>query len=460
MPPRRSKGEELKYPFLKGDGSSFDEWRDYGVASDDYEGPSMFDDDKFKDELEIGDDDFVLIGKEVAPIAKFPRLRLPYHGDSSDDDLVGNSRTNFVYPWGNSEGPKIHTDLFSIKVNYGDSFTPKGGREYILGFLDPASSLSSEDVTTMKSASTFPLTELRPLNLMLFLPNSMAHIINNVTCFLTIPPYSGRIFKSIGEEPSEGGGSTLSIGKIAQRLATIQAIVWLRIQEGDYLLRCLKADGLSMRRSTLIVEDDHSHLSLGGLREVGEERLRILQPFLFVFELVEILFKGPKSFLSTDSRTPKLASTKAKLITRLGLAEVEAWLAGGVFLGVLTVKVESVMGGSSPTLGLELTTKGLGLRVADSHTGNHRENDFMLLETIRRILGISSELERNLLLIIPRNLLEGISSELERNLLLIIPRNLQIVSSGIKSSLRCLPIREFATRRTTPLEVPPSMGLW
>nr|GFB64715.1 hypothetical protein [Tanacetum cinerariifolium] len=26
------------------------------------------------------------------------------------------------------------TDLFSIKVNYGDSFTPKGGREYILGY--------------------------------------------------------------------------------------------------------------------------------------------------------------------------------------------------------------------------------------------------------------------------------------------------------------------------------------
>ncbi|GKC53792.1 putative reverse transcriptase domain-containing protein, partial [Tanacetum coccineum] len=26
---------------------------------------------------------------------------LPYHSYSSDDDLVGNSRTNFVYPWGN-----------------------------------------------------------------------------------------------------------------------------------------------------------------------------------------------------------------------------------------------------------------------------------------------------------------------------------------------------------------------
>nr|GFB23071.1 putative reverse transcriptase domain-containing protein [Tanacetum cinerariifolium] len=32
---------------------------------------------------------------------------LPYHGNSSDDDLVKNSRTNFVYPWGNDEGPSI-----------------------------------------------------------------------------------------------------------------------------------------------------------------------------------------------------------------------------------------------------------------------------------------------------------------------------------------------------------------
>nr|GFA05363.1 putative reverse transcriptase domain-containing protein [Tanacetum cinerariifolium] len=32
---------------------------------------------------------------------------LPYHGDSSDDDLVGNLRTYFVYPWGNDEDPRI-----------------------------------------------------------------------------------------------------------------------------------------------------------------------------------------------------------------------------------------------------------------------------------------------------------------------------------------------------------------
>nr|GEX18573.1 putative reverse transcriptase domain-containing protein [Tanacetum cinerariifolium] len=34
MPPRRSEGEELKYPFFEGDGSSFDEWRDYGRNSE------------------------------------------------------------------------------------------------------------------------------------------------------------------------------------------------------------------------------------------------------------------------------------------------------------------------------------------------------------------------------------------------------------------------------------------
>nr|GFA54896.1 hypothetical protein [Tanacetum cinerariifolium] len=51
---RRSEGEELEYIFFEGDGSSFDEWRDYGVAGDDYKGPPMFDDDQFEDELEMG----------------------------------------------------------------------------------------------------------------------------------------------------------------------------------------------------------------------------------------------------------------------------------------------------------------------------------------------------------------------------------------------------------------------
>ncbi|GKA88519.1 putative nucleotidyltransferase, ribonuclease H [Tanacetum coccineum] len=39
---------------------------------------------------------------------------IPYHGDSSDDDLAMNSRTDFVYPGGNNGGPNIEerADLF------------------------------------------------------------------------------------------------------------------------------------------------------------------------------------------------------------------------------------------------------------------------------------------------------------------------------------------------------------
>ncbi|GKE12381.1 retrovirus-related pol polyprotein from transposon TNT 1-94 [Tanacetum coccineum] len=43
---------------------------DYGMVNDDYEGPPVFDDDQFEDELEMGDDAFVLIRKEVTPDSK------------------------------------------------------------------------------------------------------------------------------------------------------------------------------------------------------------------------------------------------------------------------------------------------------------------------------------------------------------------------------------------------------
>ncbi|GJT54366.1 hypothetical protein Tco_0989420 [Tanacetum coccineum] len=46
----RSEGEELEYPFFEGDGSSSNEWRDYGMASNDYEGPPVFDDDQYEEE--------------------------------------------------------------------------------------------------------------------------------------------------------------------------------------------------------------------------------------------------------------------------------------------------------------------------------------------------------------------------------------------------------------------------
>ncbi|GKC89202.1 hypothetical protein Tco_1149851 [Tanacetum coccineum] len=52
MSSKRSEDEELEYPFFEGDGSSSDEWGDYDVAGDDYEGPPIFDDDQFDDDYE------------------------------------------------------------------------------------------------------------------------------------------------------------------------------------------------------------------------------------------------------------------------------------------------------------------------------------------------------------------------------------------------------------------------
>ncbi|GKB11311.1 hypothetical protein Tco_0845234 [Tanacetum coccineum] len=65
MFPRRSEGEELEYPFFEGDGSSSDEWRDYGMGGDDYEGPPIFDDDQYEEEsMPVYDTDKDLSRKE------------------------------------------------------------------------------------------------------------------------------------------------------------------------------------------------------------------------------------------------------------------------------------------------------------------------------------------------------------------------------------------------------------
>ncbi|GKB73969.1 hypothetical protein Tco_0935381 [Tanacetum coccineum] len=61
----------------QGDDSSFDEWGDYGVVDDNYEGPLVFNDDQFEDELEMGDDAFVLIGKEVTPDSEIFEAMFP-----------------------------------------------------------------------------------------------------------------------------------------------------------------------------------------------------------------------------------------------------------------------------------------------------------------------------------------------------------------------------------------------
>nr|GEU71439.1 hypothetical protein [Tanacetum cinerariifolium] len=55
--------------------------------------------------------------------------------------------------------------------------------------------------------------------------------------------------------------------------------------------------------------------------------------------------------------------------------------------------------------------------------------------------------------------LEGLPFEPERDLILIMPRNLRIVSSGIKPSSRWLPVWESTMQRPTPFAVRSSMKL-
>ncbi|GJU88483.1 hypothetical protein Tco_1300906 [Tanacetum coccineum] len=159
-----------------------------------------------------------------------------------------------------------------------------------------------------------------------------------------------------------------------------------------YLLQALKASHL--RNSFLPCP----HPDLGHLRS--------LPPSLSIFEPLETLYG------EVESRG---------LIIGSGFAEVEARLLSGVFSRVVAVNVETIMGGNSLELGVipgimyhdlylgekvlikrdnmgfdltksnlcpnfveDLTAKGVGLHVADSHTGNHREDGFTPLETIRR----------------------------------------------------------------------------
>ncbi|GJV17619.1 hypothetical protein Tco_1362942 [Tanacetum coccineum] len=64
------------------------------------------------------------------------------------------------------------------------------------------------------------------------------------------------------------------------------------------------------------------------------------------------------------------------------------YLGGKALVERDNVGFDSTKSNLCPSFVEDLTAKGVGLRVADSHTGNHRDDDFMALETIQRFLGI------------------------------------------------------------------------
>ncbi|GJT91535.1 hypothetical protein Tco_1080380 [Tanacetum coccineum] len=79
-----------------------------------------------------------------------------------------------------------------------------------------------------------------------------------------------------------------------------------------------------------------------------------------------------------------MASLYGGLIVGLGLVEVEARYANGVFSGVVAANTVVVVGGLSLVVmfvSSKAHREGLGIRVADSHIGNHPEGRFTHSET-------------------------------------------------------------------------------
>ncbi|GJU89128.1 hypothetical protein Tco_1301551 [Tanacetum coccineum] len=67
----------------------------------------------------------------------------------------------------------------------------------------------------------------------------------------------------------------------------------------------------------------------------------------------------------------------------------DLYLGGKALLERENMGFNLTMSDLCPSFVKDLTTKNVGLYVVDSHTGNHREDGFTPLETIRRFLGIN-----------------------------------------------------------------------
>ncbi|GJQ95748.1 hypothetical protein Tco_0006887 [Tanacetum coccineum] len=72
----------------------------------------------------------------------------------------------------------------------------------------------------------------------------------------------------------------------------------------------------------------------------------------------------------------------------IGLVYHDLYLGGKALVERENVVFDLTKSDLCPSFIEDHTAKGVGLRVANSHTGNHREDDFTPLETIRRFPGI------------------------------------------------------------------------
>ncbi|GJU55594.1 hypothetical protein Tco_1229308 [Tanacetum coccineum] len=80
---------------------------------------------------------------------------------------------------------------------------------------------------------------------------------------------------------------------------------------------------------------------------------------------------------------------KYTIVNAHGLVYHDLYLGGKALVERKNVGFDLTKSDLCPSFIEYHTAKGVGLRVADSHIGNHREDDFTPLETIQRFLGIT-----------------------------------------------------------------------
>ncbi|GJU12473.1 hypothetical protein Tco_1134869 [Tanacetum coccineum] len=97
---RRSEDEELGNPFFEGDCSSSNEWGDYDVAGDDYEGAPVFDDDY--EEAPVFNDD------------QFEEESMPVY-DTDIEDVI-EEEEGFVWKGGFGEKEENMEDIVVVDI--------------------------------------------------------------------------------------------------------------------------------------------------------------------------------------------------------------------------------------------------------------------------------------------------------------------------------------------------------
>ncbi|GKB95701.1 hypothetical protein Tco_0981838 [Tanacetum coccineum] len=100
-------------------------------------------------------------------------------------------------------------------------------------------------------------------------------------------------------------------------------------------------------------------------------------------------FDGDRRVLGDGTRPSTIIGDRGGILRFKGrFQELCTHLCGKALVERENVGFDLTKSDLCPSFIKDLTAKGVGLRVVDSHTGNHHEDGFTPLETIRRFLGV------------------------------------------------------------------------